>query len=154
MIRVEEELGRREEMLPEPCDIWDEAPVSRNQSPVDWGCWSDMLFSVASSCGSSWEDAPATWACGAAEEGRMPRTPGVGEGAFGEDVNGQACTIPVHGFSVGQKPGGGAVVDAGPFFFFFLLEKEFDGGRPPLEDAGVVAGGLAGAPLTRAPCGV
>jgi len=84
----------------------------------------------------------------------MPRTPGVGEGAFGEDVNGQACTIPVHGFSVGQKPGGGAVVDAGPFFFFFLLEKEFDGGRPPLEDAGVVAGGLAGAPLTRAPCGV
>jgi hypothetical protein len=35
MIRVEEELGRREEMLPEPCDIWDEAPVSRNQSPAD-----------------------------------------------------------------------------------------------------------------------
>ena len=95
--------------------------MSRNQSPADWGCWSEMLFSVASSCGSSWEDALATCAYGAAEEGLMPRTPGVGEGA-----NGQACTVPVQVFSEGQKPGGGAVFDEEPFFFFFLLDKELD----------------------------
>lgn len=119
--------------------------MSKNQSLVDWGCWSEMLFSVASSCGSGWEDAPATWACGAAEGGRVPRTSAVGEGAFSGDVNGQACTIPVHGFSVGQKPGGGAVVDADPFFFFFLVEKELDV-HPQVEGAGVAAGAVAVAP--------
>jgi hypothetical protein len=76
----------------------------------------------------------------------VPRTSTVGEGAFGGDVKGQACTIPVHGFSVGQKPGGGAVVDADPFFFFFLVEKELDV-RPRVEGAGVP---LALWPLRRA----
>ena len=35
MILVEEEFGDREEMLPEPRDMCEEAPVSKNQSPVD-----------------------------------------------------------------------------------------------------------------------
>jgi len=58
-IRVEEELGEREVMLPEPRDMCEEAPVSKNQSPVDCGCCRESWFSVASSCGSSWEVAPA-----------------------------------------------------------------------------------------------
>jgi hypothetical protein len=59
-IRVEEELGQMEVMLPEPRDMCEEAPVSRNQSLVDCGCCRDSWFSVASNYGSSGEVAPAT----------------------------------------------------------------------------------------------
>jgi hypothetical protein len=62
---------------------------------------------------------PTTWACGAGAGGRAPSTPALVAGARGA-WNDHAWTIPVHGLVDGQKPGGGAGADGGPFFFFFL----------------------------------